>query len=141
MDGELALYRGYRAIKETDVPFAQDCVADQFILRDGIVHKLYSETGDLQSLDLKLPGFFAAIDADPVAFLEMHPLLQFEREGGSLKPGEVIHVYPPFCTKESGNGVSLRAMPVEEALVYLPAFARQISALRDGEEFQIKVGP
>jgi hypothetical protein len=141
MRGERALFRHYPAIRETDVPFGQDCVADQFLLREGIVHKLQAETGALESLGLNLPGFFSAAEADPVGFLAMQPLLQFEREGGSLGPGNVLHVYPPFCTEESGKGVSLRAVGVEEALAFLATFSRQLSGLATGDRVHVKIVP
>lgn len=126
--GPGALLAHYPALLSTDVPFAQDCVADQFILRDGVVHKLESETGHLASLDLSLSAFFGAVQADPVEFLAMQPLLRHQQDGGVLQPGQVLHVYPPFCTREAADGVSLRAVPVSEALAFLADFSRQIAA-------------
>ena len=38
--GDAAFHRAYPAVRETDVPFAQDCVGDQFLLRDGAVVRL-----------------------------------------------------------------------------------------------------
>ena len=46
----------------------------------------------------------------------MQPLLQFLDEGGTLEPGQLIHAYPPFCTVESGKGVSLRAVSALELI-------------------------
>jgi hypothetical protein len=69
----------------------------------------------------------------------MESLLQLQNEGGELKPGELIHVYPPFCTKEAANGVSLKAVPSSEALLYLADFSKQISGLGEGEQFEVKL--
>lgn len=55
----------------------------------------------------------------------MHPLLRFEREGNRLEPGQVLQAYPPCCTKEAANGVSLRATSAVEAFAYLAEFSRQ----------------
>jgi len=141
MVGEKALHRSYPAVVETDVPFAQDCVADQFLLRGGVVHKLYSETGDIEDLDLNLPSFFAAVEADPIGFLSMHPLLQFQRDGGALLPGQVLHVYPPFCTKEAGAGVSLKPVSAIEALEFLAEFSSQLTGMAEGAKFRIQIVP
>ena len=141
MSGPSALHAQYCALLATDVPFAQDCVADQFFLRDGIVWKLWAETGEVKKLDLGLMEFLAAAEADPAGFLEMHPLLRFHMDGGRLQPGQVLHVYPPFCTKESGKGVSLKAVPCEDAITFLAEFAQQLSCLPDGTSIKIRVGP
>jgi hypothetical protein len=141
MVGERALHKVYGAILPTDVPFAQDCVADQFILRHGDVLKLWAETGDLESLGKTLPEFFMAAAADPVEFLGMEPLLRFESDGNMLQPGQVLHAYPPFCTEEAANGVSLAAVGIAEALQFLGEFSRQISGIGDGQNFQLRVVP
>jgi hypothetical protein len=140
MVGPRALESQYEWVLPTDVPFAQDCMADQFLLRDGQVYKLQSETGKVHSLDLRLPQFFAALEADPVGFLAMHPLLRFQHEGTRLEPGQVLQAYPPFCTKEAASGVSLRAISAIEALGYLAEFSRQASGLADGEMVRVRIG-
>jgi len=139
--GPLALHKSYDALLPTDVPFAQDCMADQFVLRDGNIFKLWSETGEMESLDLNLPQFFKAAEANSVEFLGMEPLLRFESDGNSLQPGQVLHAYPPFCTEEAANGVSLRAVSIVEALQFLAGFSRQLSGLAPGERFEIRIVP
>jgi hypothetical protein len=141
MLGEHAIHRHYPAVASTDVPFAQDCVADQFLLREGIVYRLQSETGELQSLEVNLPGFLSAIEAAPIEFLAMQPLLQFQQEGGELQPGQGLHVYPPFCTNEAANGVSLRPIGAEEALAFLANFCCQLSSLAEGSKFKVSIVP
>jgi hypothetical protein len=141
MFSERALHRIYPIVAASDVPFGQDCMADQFILRDGIVHKLQAETGELNALGVGLSGFFAGIEANPVEYLGMQPLLKFQNEGGSLQPGQVLHAYPPFCSKEAASGVSLKAIPVSEAIAFLADFAKQIAGFSDGAKFQVKVTP
>ena len=49
--GENAIHKLYPLVEKSDVPFAQDCVADQYLLRDRTVHKLFAETGELESLE------------------------------------------------------------------------------------------
>jgi len=137
--GPRALHALYPALLPSDVPFAQDCVADQYILRERKVHKLEAETGELSFMDLSLPEFLSAVQAHPVEVLGMQPLLRHRQEGGALKPGQVLHVYPPFCTKEAANGVSLKAVPVQEAISYLSELSRVVSSLPDGRQIQITV--
>lgn len=139
--GPQALQKLYPALCASDVPFAQDCVADQYVLRDRVVHKLEAETGTLTPLGLSLPEFLAAAEANPVEFLGMQPLQRYQQDGGALQPGQVLHVYPPFCTREASNGVSLRAVPFSEALAFLSDFARQVSGLAPGQQLQVKVVP
>jgi hypothetical protein len=71
----------------------------------------------------------------------MQPLLRFQREGNLLEPGQVLRAYPPFCTKEAAQGVSLRAINATEALVFLADFSRQTSGLAEGERIRIRVVP
>ncbi|MDO9568829.1 MAG: hypothetical protein Q7J58_05540 [Hydrogenophaga sp.] len=142
MFGPSALHLAYPALAASDVPFAQDCVADQFVLRAGSVYKLSSETGTLESLDLHLPAFFEKATSSPVEFLGMHPLLRHERESSlPLLPGQVLSVYPPFCTKEAANGVSLRPVPVAAALGFLSEFSASIHSVSEGEQIRVKVVP
>ena len=137
MDGPLAFHRHYRDVVETDVPFAQDCVADQFLLRGGSVVRLFAETGEMEPLNTDLQTFLARAQGDPVDFLGMHPLLQAQSEGKRLKPGQVLNVYPPFCTEESGTGVSLRPISSEEAIGYLESLSQSLETLEDGQKFRI----
>ncbi len=125
--GDTALHRLFPAIEERDVPFAQDCLGDQFVLRAGVVHKLDAEIGDVESLGMKLETFMSHAHEDPVEFLSLQPLLQFMSEGGELKPGQLLSVYPPFIAKESAEGVSFRAISMFDRLGFLADFARQVA--------------
>jgi hypothetical protein len=139
MEGANALYRLYPVLRETDVPFGQDCMADQFILRDQGVYKLYAETGDLEFKEEGLVSFLRNANEDSASYLELQPLLQFEREGNALEPGRVLHAVPPFCSKEAKAGVHLSSIPIHEALAMLPDMATALNGLKDGDKFSIKV--
>jgi hypothetical protein len=56
-----------------------------------------------------------------------------------LKPGELLSVYPPFCTKESAAGVSLKAISASDRIGFLADFAKQISQLPEGTKVEIKI--
>jgi hypothetical protein len=94
--GDGALAKLYPSVDEHDIPFGQDCVGDQFLLRDEIVHRLWAETGEMESLGCDFHAFLAQAAADPVAYLTLQPLLQFQAEGGSLQPGQLLSVYPLY---------------------------------------------
>ncbi|HLM00073.1 MAG TPA: hypothetical protein VK400_03395 [Pyrinomonadaceae bacterium] len=135
--GDFALYRLFPALKETDIPFAQDCLADQFVLRDGIVHKLDAEAGEIDSLGIDLQTFLQRAQANPVEYLSLEPLMKFMREGGRLQFGQLLSVYPPFITKEAANGISLKAIPMFDRIGFLADFARQTANLSEDEIQQV----
>lgn len=130
--GDCALYQLFPAVKKSDIPFAQDCLGDQFFLRQDIVYKLDAEIGEMKSLNIDLKTFISHFMEDPVDFLLLQPLLQYLNEGGVLKPGELLSIYPPFCTKESANGVSMKAIPMFDRISFLADFANQIANIPDG---------
>jgi hypothetical protein len=127
-------------VRPDDVPFAEDCLGDQFLLRDGSVCKLAAETGDVEPLGLTVRELFEAVAADPVGFLSLHPLLQFQEEGKHLAPGQLLSAYPPFCTTESADGVSLTAVPADERRRFLADLAAQIRGAADGGGVEFRVG-
>ena len=135
--GENALFKLFTAIKPEDVPFGQDCMGDQFILREGIVHHLFSESGELKSTGLTFEQFYEQMRADPVEFLHLEPLLQMENEGEELRPGELISAFPPFVCLESGKKVVLHPTPMLDRIQWLAKFARQIENLPDGAKLEI----
>src|SRR5262245_39839314 len=57
--GPDALHRLYEEVKDSDVPFAQDQVGDQFLLRDGHICRLEAETGSVQPFCDGLTEFLA----------------------------------------------------------------------------------
>lgn len=138
-DGASAFHRLYPEVQADDVPFAEDCMGDQFLLRDKRVCQLAAETGEIEALDVSLGGFFAAVADDPVEFLSLHPLLQFQQEGGNLEPGQLLAAFPPFCTKQSANGVSLAAITADERRRFLADLAAQLRDVPEGGKIDFKV--
>jgi hypothetical protein len=137
--GELALHEHYPGVLTTDVPFAQDAIGDQYLLRDGTVHWLYAETGDVESLRTGLIEFLEAAQANPDKYLGLQLLRQFLASGGTLQPGELLHVYPPLCTVEAKSGVSVTAVPAAERLRFLEQFAEQVRGVSEGGQIEMRV--
>jgi hypothetical protein len=133
--GPAALHRLYPEVLESDVPFAQDCVGDQFALRDGSVYRLEAETGVMQELSPNLPEFLRSASSDPMNFLQAHPLA----EHGPLEPGFLLHAYPPFCTAEAKAGVSLRGVPAEELISWHAELSAKLSGVPDGGRIRFEL--
>jgi len=136
--GEQSFAALYDAIDEEDIPFAEDCIGCQYLLRNDSVHYFEAETGDLEDLGKSFREFVEWVQADPVENLGMHPLLQLQKEGGNLQPGQLLSEYPFFFTKESANGVDLRAVPAMERRRFLADICRQLKDLPDGAKFNVE---
>jgi hypothetical protein len=137
--GDDAFQRLYPDVSPNDIPFAEDCMGDQFLLREGMVWRLYGETGELEPLDVTVKEFLDNVQEDPGEHLGLHPLLQFQRDGGNLQPGQLLSAYPPFCSEQSEDGVSLRAIPNLERRRFLADLARQIRDMPDGTNVKFDI--
>ena len=137
--GDGALPALYSAIDQNDIPFAEDALGNQFLLRGGIVHRLSAELGELNSLEVDLRGFDTCVREHPVGYLSLEPLEEFRAKGGMLEPGQLLSVYPPFVTEESKTGVSYRAIPTEDRIRFLADFARQIADVPDRARIRVQV--
>lgn len=137
--GDGAIHRYFPDVLAEDVPFAEDALGDQFLLRGATVWKLSGETGEVASLNMNLVEFDANVRADPDEFLELAPLERFRAEGGVLEPGQLLSVIPPFVFGESADGVSFRAIPTAERLSFLAKLAREIRNLPDGARVEFEV--
>lgn len=136
--GPAALHRLFPAINPEWVPFAEDCVGDQFLLGPDSVLRLAAETGEVADMGVTLGGFLRQANADPVAYLSMQPLLQFRHDNGDLPDGYLLHAYPPFCTQEAARGVSLKPVPAWELHQFHAAFASALP--EDGASLRVTTG-
>jgi hypothetical protein len=133
------LHKLFPSVDPHDIPFAEDGLGDQYLLRDGFVHRLSAEVGKLTCLNVDLERFDAAVRADPVGYLSLEPLEEFRAQGGVLEPGQLLSVYPAFVMKESAAGRSYRAIATEERIRFLADFARQIAEMPDGSRIEIRL--
>jgi hypothetical protein len=128
----------FSAVLPADIPFAEDFIGDQFLLRKGSVVRLCGETGEAHEIGTSLDEFLCSASEDPDGFLSLNLLRQFQRGGGTLEPGKLLSAYPPLCTKESAKGVSLRSIPALERIRFLADFSRQIADLPEGTSIRPK---
>lgn len=130
--GDMAFHKLYDTVTPSDIPFAQDCVGDQFLLRNNHVVRLLAETGEVEGVAFDLQEFFTKVEEDPEKFLSCAP-------DHPLQPGQLLHAYPPFCVKPTGKGYSLRACPAHEVILFHADFAKQIAHVPDGGQIEINV--
>ncbi|MCB2379090.1 SMI1/KNR4 family protein [Hymenobacter sp. BT635] len=136
--GDTAFWRTYEAVLETDIPFAQDCVGNQFLLRGDAVLFLDTETGELADLEVDFKHFLFGIEKFPLDALGMEPLRGFQQRGGALQPGQLLSLYPPVCIASAANKPRLKLQPVAERLAWLADFYRQIKDLPSGQRVHLK---
>jgi hypothetical protein len=138
-EGPLAFHVLYDEVEPGDVPFAEDALGDQFLLRDGAVLHLWAETGEIEPAAPDLESWLAALLADPRHTLALEPLLAYLEAGRALAPGQLLSAYPPFCVTQSAQGVDLKAQDWLERRMFLAEIARQIRGLPEGAEVRLKV--
>jgi hypothetical protein len=137
--GEYALSTLFPVVRRDDIPFGQDALGNQFLLRDGVVHQLWAETGDLESMAVDLATFDRNVRDDPIGYLSLDPLEQYRASGHALEPGQLLHAWPPYCAQESSAGVSLRPVPALAHISWLASFAQQLRDVPDGSRIRIVV--
>jgi hypothetical protein len=134
--GELAMSALYPSVPTTHVPFAQDCVGDQFLLHQGQVSRLDGETGELEPLNVDLAGFIDQAVDFPDELLRATPLEELLRQAGQLHPGQLIHVYPPLCIAAK-VAPSLRAVASDQVLRVHARLAAELRNTPDGTPVRI----
>ncbi|NVO30087.1 hypothetical protein [Hymenobacter lapidiphilus] len=137
--GERALWRTYSELRKSDIPFAQDCVGNQFLLRGDAVLLLDTETGELADLDVDFKHFLFGAEKFPMDALGLEPLRTFQQAGGMLQPGQLLSLYPPLCLATNGRSIpATQAVPVAKRLDWLADFYRQIKDLPDGQAVKLE---
>ncbi|MBT2558155.1 hypothetical protein J7E24_10195 [Hymenobacter sp. ISL-91] len=132
--GERALWRTYGELRKSDIPFGQDCVGNQFLLRGDAVLLLDTETGELADLDVDFKHFLFGAEKFPVDALGLEPLRTFQQAGGMLQPGQLLSLYPPLCIATNATAPPVaKPVPVATRLAWLADFHRQIKDLPDGQ--------
>jgi len=139
--GPNAFWRTYSTVLRSDIPFAQDCVGNQFLLRGDAVYFLDTETGELADLEVDFKHFLFGVEKFPVDALGMQPLRTFQQGGGVLHPGQLLSLYPPACiATQDKTKTSIKAVATPERLAWLAKFYQQIKDLPDGQSIQFKSG-
>ena len=75
--GAKAFHVLYEDVRPSDIPFAQDLVGNQFLIRESTVIRLFAETGEMEPLAPSLQDFFTRLSSDIERFLNV--LIGFAR--------------------------------------------------------------
>lgn len=135
---EHAFHSYYRALGATDIPFGQDYLGNQFILRDGLVARMEAEMGHITELHMSLPDFIEAAQEDPQTILNLEPLQQFAEDNGALEPGELLHADPPLCSDQALVGYTLTRKPAIQHLADMRRFYTKIKLVSDTGRINVK---
>jgi hypothetical protein len=92
----------------------------------------------MESLEMPLFAFLERACAEPESFLSAEPLIRHLDDGGELAPGMLLHAYPPFCTQQAAEGVSLRPVPAQELIRFHAELARQLADVPEGGWVQFR---
>jgi len=124
--GENALHKTYTNLYKEDVPFAQDCMGDQYFLREEMVWILQAETGEVFDLEVDFFDFIDEAIEDPVEFLSLHPLVQYISEEGELDPGQLLSCMPPLCEEvPEDTEYIMKPVDAEERLTWLAEYYKK----------------
>jgi hypothetical protein len=137
--GEMALHNIYSQVREYDLPFGQDFLGNQFLLRDSEVFRLRADTGEVISLRVDLAGFLEAAKEDPVGYLSLELLALFHEQHGGLEPGQLVHTMPPLCLKRPDKKLAMKAVDADNAIAFSANFAKQISAAPEGVDVKLEL--
>jgi hypothetical protein len=132
LNGPQAFHILYGRVHPTDIPFAQDLFGDQFLIRDKAIVRLSAETGEVELLADDLEEFFSRVREDTEGFLNVglnHP----------IRPGELLLVYPPFCSRESAAGVSLKPLLANKVILFHADLARQLRDIHEGGKVKFRI--
>jgi hypothetical protein len=129
----------YHSVRLTDVPFAQDALGDQYLLREGAVWRLSGESDDVEPFAESLANLLKQVAADAVRYLVLGPLVAFREQGGTLAPGQLLSVYPPLIMQSDAGGYSYRAVSAADLLGAHARLAAKIRDLPDGAAVRITI--
>ena len=117
-NGANAFHKTYPNLSPDDIPFAQDCLGDQYVYRAGSIWQLLTETGELDDLELDFDEFIDEVTEDPVEFLALYPLLDYLDNGNELDPGELLVPSIPFSV-ETEEEYTFTKQPADVRLKWL----------------------
>jgi hypothetical protein len=130
------LHNLYPDVRPSDIPLAEDCLADQYLIREDLVIRLVGESGEIEPMECDWMAFLRNVEADPIEYLHLGFFQRFLQQAGTLAAGCLNYAYPPFVTLE-GSHPSLKAVPALEVRAAHADFARQIRNIPDGGQIRI----
>lgn len=131
--GDLNLSNLFDCISQNDIPIAQDCFGDQYLIRDNSIIRLSAEIGDLEFLNLHFHDFLKKVQVDPISMLNIENIEQFK-----LKNGQLLSVFPPFSINTESTQM-IRPIDFEQRIRYLSQLSKKINKLPDSTEIEFVI--
>ena len=136
--GKHALADLFSSITKNDIPFAQDFLGDQYLIRGNEIIHLQSEFDEIENLRISFEEFIARSIQNTNNFLLTEPLRFYLKSNSKLVPGQLLSVFPPYCI-ETESERHFGAVDAIEHLHYLSDLARQIKIHKDGTSIKFKM--
>ena len=124
--GDHSFAKLYPGLSPRWIPFAEDCMGDQFLMTEQGIARLDAETGEVFQEAESLAVFLEEVNEDPVPTLALEEFESFLDGGGVLEPGKLLQAYPPMWTAESASGVTLTPLPAADLHRTHAALAKNI---------------
>ena len=122
----------FSTININDIPFAQDCFGDQYIIRNNKLGRVLAEIDEFQDLKIDFYEFLHQVTSNVYEFLAIENISQF-----NLQPNQLINAFPPFCMDIKQR--ILKPIDLTERITFLSEFSKQIKNLPDGTNIQFDV--
>lgn len=130
--GASALHELYDSVEAGDIPFAQDQVGDQFLIRGDAVLLLSAEEDKVETLSDSLDDFFRRMNEDLAEFLNVGL-------GHAMAPGQLLLAYPPFIIEGASGQISLKPVSALEVISFHADLARRIRNTPNGGKISFKI--
>jgi hypothetical protein len=130
--GPQAFHVLYEHVRPSDVPFAQDQLGDQYLLREVGVCHLAAETGEVESFCESLRIFLQRVEEGVEDFLNVG--LKH-----TMEPGQLLLANPPFCFRESTAHASLNPLAATDVVAFHADLARQIRDIPEGGHVSLTI--
>ena len=134
-NGKQSIHALYPEVAKEDIPFAEDFAGDQYLLRHDSVIVLRAETAQVETTGLPLFDFLEAAQTNPEQFLTLPQNSKFVTGEIALEPGELLGVWPPFCTSYDESTYKTWPQPAIRHRLFLAALAKEIRGIPDGGTF------
>ena len=116
--GESKLSNLYQSINKNDIPIGQDCLGNQFFLRNNIIHLLNSEIDEVDNLKIDFRQFIQEINELTDEDIDVKKMQNIE-----LAPGQLIYSDPPLAFN-SPIGYSFKAIDALEQIKNLSKLSK-----------------
>lgn len=126
--GPRAIHKIFRSVIHGDIPFGQDSLGNQYLLRESNIFYLNGEKGTIDPIDIPFTDFIEGLFRNPEQFISIDHVRHFQARGGGLEPSELLNAYPPIMVypPEERLRVSLHPVNVDDQLDFLSKLSSSV---------------